>query len=378
MKRGFIACVLLLFATTAFAQNHFVYTNDNTSPNTVSAFRVSSNNGMLTLIPGSPFPTGGDGGSRDVGPETITTATLGTRSFLYSANGSSGTISAFVIDPRTGNLTTVSGSPFASGSPSSNTTFSLAASPGGRFLFVVDESSTFIRTFNISTTGAITEAAGSPFDSGAFPEGLKVTANGKFLVVGLKTQDAVGVYAIDANGSLTPVLGSPFLTNGAAAAVDSNCASDRVFVASAGSDLIDAFVMAPDGGLTPVAGSPFPSGGTSTVNALTLTPAGNHLLTSDVFNSAVSSLAVAQDGSLQPVPGSPFPATDWVGSIATTRNGKFVYTSLFTRGAVDGWKIQDDGSLRPVPGRPFSTGQSGVGVQALTTFPAPSCTATTP
>jgi 6-phosphogluconolactonase (cycloisomerase 2 family) len=188
--------------------------------------------------------------------------------------------------------------------------------------------------------------------------------------------DAVGVYAIDANGGLTPVFGSPFLTNGAAAAVDSNCASSRVFVASAGSDLVDAFVMAADGSLTPVAGSPFPSGGTSTINALTLTPNNQNLLTPDTFNSAVSSLAVGPDGSLQSVPGSPFAATDWVGSIATTRSGKFVYTSLFTRAAVDGWKILDDGTLRPVPGRPFSTGQAGAGVQALTTFPAPSCSAT--
>lgn len=378
MKKAYFACPLLLFALAAFAQNNFVYTNDNFSPNTVSAFKVNPSDGTLTLIAGSPFLTGGDGGAHDVGPETITTATLGTKSFLYAANGSSGTISAFLIDPKTGNLTTVSGSPFAAGSPTSNTTFSLEASPDGHFLFEVDESSTLIRTFNISPTGALAEAAGSPFDSGAFPEGLKVTANGKFLVVGLKSIDAVGVYAIDGNGALAPVFGSPFLTNGLAAAVDSNCANDRVFVASAGSDLIDAFVMAADGSLTPVAGSPFPSGGTSTVNALTLTPSSHNLLTSDVFNSAVSSLAVAQDGSLQPVPGSPFAATDWVGSIATTRSGKFVYTSLFAMAAVDGWKIQNDGSLRPVPGRPFSTGQAGAGVQALTTFPAPSCSTTTP
>ncbi|HZE24680.1 MAG TPA: hypothetical protein VE054_11835, partial [Blattabacteriaceae bacterium] len=90
----------------------------------------------------------------------------------------------------------------------------------------------------------------------------------------------------------------------------------------------------------------------------------------------VTSLAVGQDGSLQPVPGSPFAATDWVGSIATTRNGKFVYTSLIAQGAVDGWMIMSDGTLRPVPGRPFPSGQGGVGVQALTTFPAPSCSAT--
>jgi 6-phosphogluconolactonase len=376
MKKSCFACLILLFAITALAQNNFVYTNDNVSPNTVSVFKVSPSDGTLTLIAASPFPTGGNGGGRDVNPENINTATVGGKSFLYAANNGDTTISAFLIDPKTGNLAVVPGSPFPAGPPISGSTISLAASPDGRFLFKVDENSTFIRTFNISDAGALSEAAGSPFDSGAFPEGLKVTANGKFLVAGLKTIDAVGVYAIAANGSLTPVFGSPFLTNGQAAAVDSNCANDRVFVASAGSDLIDAFVMAADGSLTPVAGSPFPSGGTSTVNALTLTPGNQNLLTSDVFNSAVSSLAVAPDGSLQPGPGSPFPATDWVGSIATTRSGKFVYTSLFTQAAVDGWKIQDDGSLRAVPGRPFSTGQAGVGVQALTTFPAPSCSAT--
>jgi 6-phosphogluconolactonase len=376
MKKACFICPLLLFAITAFAQNNFVYTNDNFSPNTVSAFKVSPSSGALTLIPGSPFLTGGNGGARDVSPQTITTATQGTHSFLYAANGGSGTISAFVIDPKTGNLTPVPGSPFVAGTANSNTTISIGASPDGRFLFEVDESSTFIRTFNIAANGALAEAAGSPLDSGASPEGVKVTANGKLLFVGLKSIDAVGVYAIDASGALAPVFGSPFLTNGPADAVDTTCANNRAFVSSAGSDLIDAFNIAADGSLTPVAGSPFPSGGASTINALTLTPGNQELLTANVFDSAVSSLAVAQDGSLTPVPGSPFAATDWVGSIAATRSGKFVYTSLFSSGAVDGWMIMSNGTLRPVPGRPFSTGQAGAGVQALTTFPAPSCTAT--
>lgn len=375
MRKACFVCPLLLFAITAFAQNNFVYTNDNFSPNTVSVFKVSPNNGALTLISGSPFLTGGNGGGRDVNAENITTAMQGTAGFLYAANNGSSTISAFAIDPKTGTLTPVPGSPFQIGTATSGSTMSLTASPTGRFLFQVDESSTFIRTFNIGANGAITEAAGSPFDTGAEPEGLKVTANGNFLLVGLRSLDALGVYSIDGNGALTPVFGSPFLTNGPAVAMDSTCGNNRVFVSSAGSNLIDAFDMASDGSLTPVGGSPFPSGGSSTINALTLTPSNQNLLTSDVFNAEVSSLAVGQDGSLQPEAGSPFAATDWVGSIATTRSGKFVYTSLFTRAQVDGWMIMDDGTLRPVPGRPFSTGQAGAGVQALTTFPAPSCSA---
>ena len=375
MKKAYFVCPILLFAMTAFAQNNFVYTNDNFFPNTVSVFKVSPSNGALTLIPGSPFLTGGNGGGNDVNAENITTATQGTASFLYAANNGSSTVSAFAINPKTGALVPVPGSPFQVGPNTSGSTMSLTASPNGKFLFQVDESSTLIRTFNIAANGAITEAAGSPFDTGAEPEGLKVTANGNFLLVGLRSLNALGVYSIN-GGALSPVFGSPFLTNGPAVAMDSTCANNRVFVSSAGSNLVDAFVMASDGSLTPVPGSPFPSGGSSTINALTLNPNNQELLTSDVFNSEVSSLAVGQDGSLQPVPGSPFAAVDWVGSIATTRSGKFVYTSLFAQGRVDGWMIMTDGTLRPIPGRPFSTGQPGAGVQALTTFPAPSCSAT--
>src|SRR5215471_3529132 len=250
MKKVCFVCPLLLLAITALAQNNFVYTNDNFSPNTVSVFQVNPSNGALTLIPGSPFLTGGNGGGRDVNAENMTTAMQGTAGFLYAANNGSSTISAFGINPKTGTLTPV---------------------------------------------------PGSPFDTGAEPEGLRVTANGNFLLVGLRSLDALGVYSIDGNGRLAQVFGSPFLTNGPAVAMDSTCANNRVFVSSAGSNLIDAFDMAADGSLTPVAGSPFPSGGTSTINALTLTPSNQDLLTSDVFNSEVSSLALGQDGSLQPV-----------------------------------------------------------------------------
>src|SRR5947199_10816935 len=92
IKKAFFVCSFLLFAITAFAQNNFVYTNDNFSPNTVSVFKVSPSNGALTLIPGSLFLTGGNGGAYDVVPQTITTATLGTKSFLYAANADSVTI----------------------------------------------------------------------------------------------------------------------------------------------------------------------------------------------------------------------------------------------------------------------------------------------
>jgi hypothetical protein len=50
----------LLLVTLAAAQNQFVYTNNQSQPNTITGFLVNSD-GSLTQIAGSPFATGGNG-----------------------------------------------------------------------------------------------------------------------------------------------------------------------------------------------------------------------------------------------------------------------------------------------------------------------------
>ena len=374
MKIKLLLCMLLGFTLNLCAQNNFVYTNDDATPNTVSVFKVNAN-GSLTLIPGSPFATGGNGeGDSDIDPGKITTASVGKHSFLYAGNTADGTVSGFSINPQTGSLVLVPGAPVVAGATNSN--LSLTASPNGRFLFSTDEVSPVIHVFEIaSATGELTEVSGSPFPSGANSEGLKVSPNGKFLVVGLKSIDSVGVFAIGEEGALTPVAGSPFPASGAATWVDVNCQSNRVFASNAGSNLVNAYHMAENGSLTPVAGSPFSSGGTSTINAFTLSPNNEFLFTSNAFNETISSLLVAPNGSLHPVPESPFGAADFVGGSATTRDGRFLYVSLFAIAEVDAWSISPTGQLVAVSGAPFSTGQSPLGEPSLTTFPAPACPA---
>jgi 6-phosphogluconolactonase len=131
--------------------------------------------------------------------------------------------------------------------------------------------------------------------------------------------------------------------------------------------------MSLDGSLTTVPGSPFPSGGTSTINALTLSADNRHLFTSNLFNQAVSSLTVGANGALTNIPGSPFAGDGFMGAIASTRFGDFVFASVVDESAVDGWRVNPDGTLTQVPGHPFFTGAAGFFVQALTTFPAPRC-----
>jgi 6-phosphogluconolactonase (cycloisomerase 2 family) len=106
--------LIVLCAVSVLAQGTFVYTNnDIAGPNSVSGFSAAAD-GALTAVPGSPFATGGTGaGGGFFASNRITTAIA--KNFLYAANSGSNDVSGFSIDPATGVLSAVPGSPFATG-----------------------------------------------------------------------------------------------------------------------------------------------------------------------------------------------------------------------------------------------------------------------
>src|SRR6266436_5653731 len=85
-----VGLMTLLLATTAAAQNQFVYTNNQSAPNTVTGFLVNSD-GSLTEIPGSPFATGNNG--QNATPFSLAVTSLKEKNYLYAVNGGDGTIS---------------------------------------------------------------------------------------------------------------------------------------------------------------------------------------------------------------------------------------------------------------------------------------------
>src|SRR5262249_74648 len=91
----------VVFSTTCVrAQGTFVYTNNDRSPNTISALSAASN-GTLNPIPGSPFATGGNGaGGGFFASPRITTAVV--KDFLFAANSGSNNVSVFSINPAAG------------------------------------------------------------------------------------------------------------------------------------------------------------------------------------------------------------------------------------------------------------------------------------
>ncbi len=179
----------------------------NFGDNNISGYTIDSATGALTTIAGSPFASGG------AGPQSAALDPSG--KFLYVVNGSlenfSGdNVSGYTINPTTGALTPITGSPFPAGSGPEY----VAVDPSGKFVYVTNSISDTLSGYAINpATGALTAIAGSPFAAGSAPAVVAVDPSGKFVYVPNNFSNDVSGYTIDpGTRALTAIAGSPFAT----------------------------------------------------------------------------------------------------------------------------------------------------------------------
>src|SRR5215470_3546042 len=318
--------LVFFFTTNLYAQNNFVYTNDDVAgPNTVSGFAVASD-GTLSLVLGSPFPTGGTGvggGLLAVNRAAVCPATT----LIYVSNAGSDDVSGFSVNPSSGSLTLVPGSPFA---------------------------------------------------MDAVAHGIKISPDGKFLAAALQSINAVAMFRIATDGTLAPVAGSPFAGAlvGALTSADINCSGRQLFAGTSGAaTTVDVFDIATSGSLTPLPDSPFTPGFGDSSNVVLLNPNERLLFASNPLSKSVTVFSVASNGSLSPVAGSPFaaPGSFLPSGMAMDQAGKFLYVA--DGSVIYGYAVADGGALTSLPGSPFRTNptnQSGR-LLSLTAFPGKSC-----
>jgi 6-phosphogluconolactonase len=131
----------------------------------IAAFRAADD-GSLSPLPGSPYSAGN-------GPSSLTVF----GNFLYALNELDHSISAYTMDPNTGMLTAVSGSPFSAGAASGGLATYLPGptSSGPGFLYAPDPAANGFRAFSVDpTAGSLKPLAGSPFPAGTSPLAITV------------------------------------------------------------------------------------------------------------------------------------------------------------------------------------------------------------
>ncbi len=372
--RGFLLSPVLvfLFATALHAQTNFVYTNDDVAgPNTVSGFAVQGN-GALMAVTGSPFLTGGTGAGGGFFAVNRA-ATCSGQKLIYVSNAGSNDVSGFSVNPSTGSLDLVPGSPFPTGGVS-RSGIALACAPDGRFLMAASTGSSDVTVFRIAGDGALTPA-GSPFPIGSTPDGIGISPDGKFLAVALVGINAIAMFTIAPDGTLAPVPGSPFpgAPAGDLTGLDMSCAGRVLFGgSSADTTAVNVFDIATNGALMPLPDSPFTPGVGGNSNVVLLSPNERQLFVSNQASGSVTAFSVSSSGSLSLVVGSPFvaPGSIFPSGMAMDQAGNFLYVADGSK--IYGYIVASDGSLTSAPGSPFLTNQPGR-LLSLTAFPGKIC-----
>ena len=182
----------------------YAFVANNGGSNDISVFSLSPSG--LTPVPGSPFQAGGNPLSLDFGAGG---------KFLYSANpdATNPSVSGFSIDPATGALSPVSGSPFPL--PVSHymaieqTGIQTGNGPISGYLYVTTDASIVGYAFDW-TTGALTALPGFPVAAGANAYSVNIVGN-QFLYVANDGAANISGFTLDLlTGALTPMAGSPF------------------------------------------------------------------------------------------------------------------------------------------------------------------------
>lgn len=337
-----------------------------TDPGQVQAFSIGPG-GALTEVPGSPFPSGGINTTGiAVTPDGERVLAVNRGSALNNAPDP-GSIAVYDRDAATGALTAVAGSPFAVAGLENPG--GIAITPAGTRVLVTGDTAgaTFdsrVASLTLNpATGALAQVAGSPFDVGGtqlFPIVMSPAGN-RIVAAAVGSTDQLVVADLSAGtGALTPVAGSPFPV-AARDPIHLAMSPDGATLYSAErkplspttqTEGVSVYALAADGTPTAIAGSPFlGAGGTS--QAVAATSDGLRVFSNEASDPGfVAGYTVGGGDTLAPIAGSPYPTGDqYAGffSIAITPSNTPVPAFSATVGA-PGQPTAFDASATTVPG----------------------------
>jgi 6-phosphogluconolactonase len=285
---------------------------------------------------------GGPGGGSSGGGNSSTPSVL----YVASGDNGAGEILAFAIDPTNGSLS----APTSFSGP--EVFYELRSDPSGAFLY---GSADGVRIYSVnSSTGALTEVAGSPFRApqvGADGGPIAVSPNGKFLFysdhLGNITTFSISAGTLAPNGIVVEDDNQPYHF-----AVDP--AGSFLYVANhsdfspEGSQFSVFAIDQSSGALSPVPGSPFGfengSGGSGPAG-IAIHPNGNFLYSTLSNVAGLEGMSVARStGALSLTPGSPWNTTGQIPNfVSITPSGNFLYVSGTGPGAIQAFSIAPSG-----------------------------------
>lgn len=306
---GFL-CLLVIAAQAMAAGTpaRYAYTV-NAYDNSLASYRIDAE-GMLHFTGHWPIPSF---------PAAVAVHPSGR--FVLTASDVSTQIGVFRIDPATGGVSAVTGSPFAA--ERTRSAFFIGFHPSGRFVFVASRFDGVLVFQMDVDTGHLTQLPDSPYVAGRRTRSLVVHPSGRFVYATNGHTNSISAYHVDADsGALSPVDGAPF----------------------PGDD------VAPyDEALMFFQDNPAEMGGGP--HYVVMAPSGEYLYVANWVGGSLSAYRInSQTGQLTSLPGSPFMTDLYPYAVAVHPSGRFVYgLSWASEGVVAHRVDPQSGELTRIP-----------------------------
>jgi DNA-binding beta-propeller fold protein YncE len=306
-----------------------------------------------------PGPVTVSATSGSIAGATAASVVRRTPQFLYATNMGSSDISAFSVDPATGTLSPIPGSPFAT----TNGATSIAVSRNFKFAYTADFASSQISAFSINSDGSLTPVPGTPYAAGNGALSLAAHPKADYLYVSAQGGEVM-IFAIDPATGALHGKGSIDIGNAPQYSAMTSDGTRFYQTVSATAQIAGFSVSAGDGALTPVPDSPVSTG--FFPRTIAVDPAGKFLyvtISSSFAGPSNSVFAYSIDaltGALTGVPGSPFTTGENPVSAAVDATGRFLFVAnnanTASGNSVSVFSIDyETGALAAVPDAPFGT-----------------------
>src|SRR4030088_1186866 len=321
----------------------------NVNSNSVSAFTINRNTGILTPVPGSPFAAGPN-------PQSVV---IQHGKFLYVPNGNGASVSAYAINSKTGALVEVAGSPFSTGS------IPVAAVTMNSFLFVGNSADKTVSQYSINPPTCVLPKTAPPSPTGSSgPLALTASPTEPLIYVADHDSDEVVVLGITKAGALYN--DSSMRSRGRALSIALVSGNTKVSYSpkavyecnGTSNDIWGYRVTIATGSLGTLGGSPFATG--TSPQAVVSDFIGTFIFTANAGSNNVSAFTIdPQTGALAPAPGSPYPAGSQPSAIAVDNGADYVYVTNGVSNTISGYSVSPHGALTAIPGSPFANFGAG-------------------
>jgi len=360
-----LACLVALAgagATTASARSSGpgsdvvgrLYVNDNTAViNTISGFDRHAD-GSLTPLPGSPFLAGGAGTGHGIGSQGALQISADGR-YLLAVDAGSSQVSVLRIKPD-GTLTQAAGSPVDSGGVEP-----VSIAVHDRLVYVANTGSggSNYSGFTLNAGGQLRPLEGStvpvPNDSGLGD--VLFDSTGTRLVGVRVNTSVIDSFTVGASGLLVAAPNSPFAAQGPGPFGSEFRPTDptQLFVSNAhggpGAGTVSAFSDGNDGTLSSIGASPFADDQTAPC-WVEISHDGSYLFAVNTASNSVSRYSIAADGSLSLLGSTPFTAAARGAEDARLApDGRTLWVVGTGSDSISGFAV-DGGNLTELPGSP--------------------------